>query len=139
MNRTVVIGPYPPTADPRGDVVLALVRKLRAGGSTVVVVSPDPSAAPHLGDPTTRVGAIRVARVLWGADRAVWFADAGRRVLPAARRALARVPVVEVPVSVGWPRRCASPPLERWRAGAPTLARSLAARVRDLASRPGRR
>lgn len=135
MTRTVIVGPYPPTADPRGDVVLALVRMLRAGGSTVEVVSTDPSAAPHHGDPTTRAGAIRVAQVLRGADRALWFADAGRRAAPAARRALARVPVVEVQVSVGWPRGATSPHLERWRAGAPTLARSLAARVR--VAKPG--
>ncbi|MFA5882740.1 MAG: hypothetical protein WDA60_02715 [Acidimicrobiia bacterium] len=139
MTRVVVIGPYPPTADPAGDAVLALVRELRAGGDTVEVVSPVPSAAPHHGDPATWAGASRVARAVRGADRVVWFGapDEGAVASP-LRRALATVPRVEhrpgptgtreAPTGDrGWTVR-----LARARAGGPTFVRTVADRVRRL-------
>ena len=139
MTRVVVIGPYPPTADPAGDTVLALVRQLRAGGDTVEVVSPVPSAAAHHGDPATWAGATRVAGAVRGADRVVWFGAVGDgAVASPLRRALAGVPRVEhrpgpagtraaPPGDGGWTARVA-----RVRAGGPTFVRTVADRVRRL-------
>ena len=127
MSRVVVLGPYPPAADPAADTVLATVRALRAAGETVSVVSTDPSAAPAWGDPTRPGGARRVARALRGADRVVWFAPAAARPRGTARRALARVPTVErrmiaahPTVATSWTGR-----VRRLRAGAPTWVRAL--------------
>lgn len=72
MTRVVVIGPYPPSGDPCADVALREVREHRAGGRDVVVVSPDPSAARVCARPESIRGAMRIARVLAGADIVVW-------------------------------------------------------------------
>ena len=134
MSRVVVIGPYPPTADPAGDAVLAFVREQRAAGAVVEVVSPEPSAALHHGDPATRIGATRVARAVRGADRVVWFAAPGGTAAAAPlRRALATVPRVEqrrlpapaVARRAGWGDRTA-----RVRAGGPTFVRTMVDRAR---------
>lgn len=154
MTRVVVIGPYPPTADPGGDVVLAQVRRMRAEGLSVDVVSSEPSAAGSHGRPDSVVGAARIARVVRGADRVLWFPERGigRRAAWPLRRALATVPRLEcvtgapaaadpgraggpfgVPEPAG-PRAWWSP--ARLRAGAPTYLRSL--RSRAARARSGR-
>lgn len=141
MTRVVVIGPYPPTADPRGDTVLAAVRRLRAEGATVTVVSPEPSAAPVWGDPADRVGATRVARAVRGADRVVWFVSHGVTPAGPLRRALAAIPTVEVrPASApaAPERRSPGAALRRARAGAPTYARTVVGRWRGVATRARR-
>lgn len=149
MTRVVVIGPFPPTADPLGDVVLARVRLLRAEGLSVDVVSSEPSAAPSHGRPDSLVGAARIARVVRRADRVLWFPDRGVGGRPAwpLRRALAATPRVERMAPE--PSRGGGPPagrepsgaraassLVRWRAGAPTALRSL--RSRAARARSGR-
>jgi hypothetical protein len=73
VTRVVVIGPYPPSGDPRADIALREVREQRAGGHDVIVVSPDPSAARMCARPESIWGATRIARVLAGADIVVWF------------------------------------------------------------------
>jgi len=124
VSRAVVVGPYPPTADPAGAVTLAEVRALRAEGHDVLVISPEPSAARVDASPQTRRGARRIAHLLRGADVAVWVGPAPPEAI---ERALRDVPDVR--------RHAASPPiaeppsvadrLERLRAGTPTFARSL--------------
>lgn len=116
MTRAVVVGPYPPTADPLGDATLARVRELRAEGYVVEVVSPAPSAAHHHFRTDTVRGRWRLGRVTRGADRVV--------VIPAATNDAGR-PVSEVPGASGARER-----FERWRAGAPTLARTALGKVR---------
>ena len=141
MTRVVVIGPYPPTADPVGDVVLGVVRELRGAGAVVEVVSPEPSAAPYHGDPATWAGATRVARAVRGADRVVWFGAPGDATVAAPlRRALATVPRVEhrlVPPAPADPIAAAGVPRGGWttrvarlRAGGPTFVRTMADRAR---------
>lgn len=136
--RVVVIGPYPPTADPAGDDVLACVRRWRTEGARVVVVSPEPSAAHHHGDPATWAGAMRVSRVVRGADRVVWFDDSRRATATPLRGALARVAHVEHR-ALGSTQRATQGRAWRWslsrvRAGAPTAARSIVGRLRRARS-----
>jgi hypothetical protein len=135
MTRVVVIGPYPPTDDPAGDAVLETVRRLRADGATVTVVSPTPSAAPEHGDARRWAGARRIARVVRGADRVVWFATEGATPAPPLRRALARVASVDCRLVGTGPHPTAEGPdgsvsaRARWlRAGLPTYLRTLRAR-----------
>lgn len=126
MIRVVVVGPYPPAADPVADAVLATVCDLRAAGATVVVASPRPSAAPLTADPTTRTGAARLAPVVAGADRVVWFAPPGARPHRRLARALARVEVAAHPVAAPAPRGPGfGDRVRRLRAGAPTWVRGL--------------
>lgn len=127
--RIVVVGPYPPSADPVADTVLAGVRDLRTGATVVDVVSPVPSAASVTADPTTWRGARRIARVARSADRVVWYAPADarpafplRRFL-AAGRTLERRAVLAPPP--GRDRRGPVRRLRRARAGAPTLVRTV--------------
>lgn len=132
MTRVVVLGPYPPSADPAADAVLAGVRDLRTGGTDVDVVAPLPSAAPVTADPTTWRGAWRIARLVRSADRVVWYAPADarpafplRRVLAAGRTLERRA--VPAPPS-GRDRPGPARHLRRARAGAPTLARTVLSR-----------
>ena len=126
MTRVVVVGPYPPAADPVADTVLATVRDLRAAGATVVVASPRPSAAPLTADPTTRTGAARLAPVVAGADRVVWFAPPAARPHRRLRRRLDGVELTVHPVAAPGP---SGPGLagraRRLRAGAPTWVRGV--------------
>ncbi len=116
--RVLVVGPYPPTVDPVGAVVLRHVRALRRRGDggvggdgvdDVEVLSPAPSAAHHaadLGDPR---GALRLRRAARDRDLVVvhYTSDlvaglgTGRRqraTLAVWRRALRDVPRIEVVV-----------------------------------------
>lgn len=106
MKRAVVVGPYPPTADPLGDVTLARVRELRTEGYDVEVVSPAPSAARHHFRRDTVWGRWRLGRVTRGADVVVVIPTDGRQVSAPLRMARVREHA------------------ERWRAGAPTLVRT---------------
>jgi hypothetical protein len=105
--RVLVAGPYPPTPDPVGDVVLEHVRLLRRGGDAVTVVSPKPSAAHMTADLTTPRGSAELARLARGANLLVvhYTSDlavaSGPRVLRTAagvalRRALKSVDRIEV-------------------------------------------
>jgi hypothetical protein len=130
VSRAVVVGPYPPTADPAGAITLAEVRALRAHGHDVLVVSPEPSAARVDASPDSRRGARRIARLVRGADIVVWVGatppatiEAALRDVPEVRRHAASPPGAE-PLSV--PDR-----LELLRAGTPTFLR----RVRPRFSR----
>jgi hypothetical protein len=111
MTRAVVVGPYPPTADPLGDITLARVRDLRAQGYSVDVVSPEPSAARHHFRADTVLGRWRLGRVTRGADLVV------------------TVPNDET-VSASTPTFGVRERVERWRAGAPTLVRSALGKLR---------
>ena len=83
-------------------------------------------------------GAVRIARAVRGTDLVVWFTDGDghRGAAWPLRRALATVPRVECVVRSGQvapvpdERRAMGARLARARAGAPTLVRSLSARVR---------
>ena len=129
MSRAVVVGPFPPTADPAGAITLAEVRRLRADGHDVLVISPEPSAARVDASPDSRHGVRRIARLLRGVDLVVWV---GAEPPPAVERVLREVPEV---------RRHAAPPMstdsssvadrmELLRAGIPTFVRSLTRRHR---------
>jgi hypothetical protein len=133
MTRAVVVGPYPPAADPATAITLAEVRALRADGHDVLVISPASSAAPVAADPRTRRGARHIRRLLRGADLVVWV---GPEPAGAASRALHDAADVRV-------RRTAPPPArsrgvlrpaldaaELLRAGTPTFVRSLPCRRR---------
>ena len=109
MTRAVVVGPYPPTADPLGDVTLTRVRELRAQGYDVVVISPAPSAARRHFRTDTVWGRWRLGRVTRGADLVVVVPADGPAVAGSPRLDLAHRPRAR---------------MERWRAGAPTLART---------------
>jgi len=124
VSRAIVVGPYPPTADPAGAVTLAEVRALRAEGLDVLVISPEPSAARVDACPQTRHGARRIARLVRGADVVVWVGPE-----PPAAVARALRDVADVRVHAASPQPRPSPGiaerLERLRAGAPTFVRSL--------------
>ena len=128
MSRVVVVGPYPPTADPAGAITLAEVRALRADGHDVLVISPDPSAARVDASPRTRRGARRITHLVKGADLVLWV---GTEPPPAIERVLRAVPEVRVHAA---PTSTESPSvaerLELLRAGAPTFVRSLLRRAR---------
>ena len=102
------MGPYPPTADPLGDVTLARVRELRTEGYDVEVVSPAPSAARHHFRTDTVWGRWRLGRVTRGADVVVVVSNDGRRSFGVAAN-------VHASFANG---------LQRWRAGAPTFVRT---------------
>ena len=94
-GRTVVFGEYPPTPGPAAAATLATVRDLVAGGRTVEVVSPVPSAAHHHADPRGLRGSVALARRTAGADALVahldpflLLADPDRPRQAPARRAL---------------------------------------------------
>jgi hypothetical protein len=127
VTRVVVAGPYPPTADPVATEVLDEVRALRRTGATVLVVSPQPSAAPVTADPTTRAGRAHLARLVVGADRFCWYAPPGARPSGRLARALLRVPEVVVhPVAAQAPPRPGpGARLRRVRAGLPTWVRGV--------------
>ena len=124
MSRAVVVGPYPPTADPAGAVTLAEVRALRAEGLDVLVISPEPSAARVDASPQTRHGARRIAQLVRGADVVVWVGPE-----PPAAVARALRDVADVRMRAASPQPRPSPGiterLELLRAGAPTFVRSL--------------
>ena len=113
MKRALVVGPYPPTADPLGDVTLARVRELRAQGYDVEVVSPAPSAARRHFRTDTMWGTWRLGRVARGADVVVMVEPTDGRAVSAPGRT-----------------RGVRERVERWRAGAPTLARTGLAKLR---------
>ncbi len=126
MTRVVVVGPFPPTADPAADAVVAAVRDLRASGATVLVVSPRPSAAPLTADPTTRAGAARLVPVVAGADRVVWFATPGARPHRRLGRRFDGVELIVHPVAAPAPPGPGpADRVRRLRAGAPTWVRGL--------------
>jgi hypothetical protein len=140
--RAVVISPYPPTPDARGDVALEVVRELRHQGVEVDVVSPEPSAARYRARPDSLFGALRLCRITRGADRVVIVGDTTFLVrrTPTSRalaRAFSRLAVEPVAGPASGPR----PPgavdlslatwMERLRSGGPTLLRTVAARVRS--------
>jgi hypothetical protein len=153
--RAVLVGPYPPSADPGADAVLAEVRAWRAQGYSVEVISPHPSAAHHHARPDTLAGAIRIARIVRAADLVVMAAlmPGRRRALVARRiieRALCRSPRVEwCPVRLDGNRITEEPAgargdrlgglPARLRAGAPTFVRSTWADLRGVARRFRRR
>ena len=131
MSRAVVVGPYPPTADPSGAVTLAEVRALRAAGHDVLAISPEPSAARVTASPTTRRGARRIAQLVRGADLVVWV---GPQPTGVVERALRTVPEVRVHTAtpVTSPPHRGGERLQLARAGAPTLLRSLTSRRSDI-------
>jgi hypothetical protein len=105
--RTLVVGPYPPSADPVAAAVLRHVRDLRASGDECEALSLTPSAAPHHADLTRTRGALTLGRLTRGRGRVVVHytseiapgpgPDAVRRLtLLAWRRALDAVAQVEV-------------------------------------------
>ena len=124
MSRAVVVGPYPPTADPAGAVTLAEVRALRAEGLDVLVISSEPSAARVDASPQTRHGARRIAQLVRGADVVVWVGPEPPGAVVRALRDVADVRMhaasPQPPPSPGIAQR-----LELLRAGAPTFVRSL--------------
>jgi hypothetical protein len=104
---TLVVGPYPPSADPVAAVVLGHVRELRRSGDLCDVVSPAPSAARHHADLARPKGVLALARLTRGHDRVVVHytgdlvpapaPDPVRRIMLAAwRRALEGVRNIEV-------------------------------------------
>ena len=124
MTRAVVVGPYPPTADPAGVLALAEVRALRAEGHDVLVISPEPSAARVDADPATRRGARRIARLVRGADLVVWVGPESPEGVERALRDVGEVRTHRTAPPL------ASPPgvterIKLLRAGAPTFVRSL--------------
>jgi hypothetical protein len=124
VSRAVVVGPYPPTADPAGAVALAEVRALRAAGHDVLVISPAPSAARVTASPDTRRGARQIERLVRGADIVVWI---GLEPPDVVRRALRAVPDVRVHTTTSVPTSSVGV-VERvklLRAGAPTFVRSV--------------
>ena len=129
MSRAVVVGPYPPTGDPIGEITLAEVRALRADGHDVLVISPEPSAARVYASPHARRGARRIARLLRGADIVVWVGAAPPGVI---ERALRDVPDSRTRSATPMRRR---PPglaerMQLLRAGSPTFVRGLLRRSR---------
>lgn len=146
MTRVVVIGPYPPTADPRADVTLAQVRTWRATGAQVHVVSPSRSAAHHNLRLDTAWGALRLGGIVRDADRVVVVGDvtepAGTVAARIVRWNLARARVVDLVTVASEPtgpadhhQICAIAGLgvgqivALARAGGPTLARTILRRV----------
>lgn len=140
-RRLVVVGPYPPSPDPRADEVVALVRRSRAEGWRVDVVSPEPSAAAHHGRPGRVHGAWRIGRVARGADRVVLYGGGagGPFAGPVLRRALAHVPEVEWVDATSWAggrtRVSVVDGLARVRAGAPTFVRTVTGEIRSRVAR----
>jgi len=135
VTRAVVIGPFPPTADPRGDAVLADVRARRGAGVEVDVVSPYPSAAKYHARPDSVTGAIRIARATRGADVVVVYPFHARHGVAATLaphvlgRALARAGRVEHVAGVDAgpvpPRRpTVAMAVRRLGAGLPTFVRT---------------
>jgi hypothetical protein len=66
--RIVVYGDYPPFSTPSATATLDTVRNYLAAGRAIEVVSPKPSAAHHHADPGNPVGAVRLARIVGGAE-----------------------------------------------------------------------
>jgi hypothetical protein len=130
VRRAVVVGPYPPTADPAGAITLAEVRALRADGYDVLVISRERSAARVDASPRTRRGARRIARLVQGADLVLWV---GAEPPPAViERVLRDVGELRMRTTTTAPSAGPSPGvgdrLELLRAGAPTLLRSVGRR-----------
>jgi hypothetical protein len=124
MSRAVVVGPYPPTADPAGAITLAEVRALRAAAHDVVVVSREPSAARVAASPTTRRGARRIARLVRGADIVVWVGAEPPAVVERAWHAVGEVRVHTTVSTTSTPHGSVES-MRLVRAGAPTFARSI--------------
>jgi hypothetical protein len=124
VSRAVVVGAFPPTADPAGAITLAEVRGLRAEGHDVLVISPEPSAARVDASPYTRRGARRVASLVRGADLVVWVGAEPPGII---ERALRDVPDVRThaTTSLSTPAHTFADRLKLLRAGAPTFLRSL--------------
>jgi hypothetical protein len=142
--RVVVISPYPPTVDARGDVALEIVRDLRRARVDVDVVSPEPSAARHHAPPGTWRSTVRLLRLVRGADRVVIVGDASFLTGRAATsrflaRAFSRLAVDVVPgPPTAWPppgpvEESIAGRMERLRSGAPTFVRTV---VRGRSRRP---
>ena len=129
MSRAVVVGPYPPTADPAGAISLDEVRALRAAGHDVVVISPEPSAARVTAPPYTRRGARRIAQLVRGADVVVWVGADPPASVARALGSVADVRIVAAPVATPSARDLAEQ-MELVRAGGPTFVRSLRRRRR---------
>jgi len=129
VSRAVVVGPYPPTADPAGATTLAEVRALRAVGHDVLVISPEPSAARVTASPSTWRGARRIVRLVRDADVVIWVGGAPPEVIA---RALRDVPDVRTHAAA--PRAPSEPGfadrVELVRAGGPTFVRSFRLRPR---------
>ena len=134
----MVVGPYPPTADPAGAVTLAQVRALRADGHDVLVISPEPSAARVNAAPHTRRGARRIAHLVRDAEIVVWVGAPPPDVVARALRAVPDVRRHDAPPLVIEPPGVAER-VELLRAGAPTLLRSLRLRRRSGTARRGGR
>jgi hypothetical protein len=128
VSRAVVVGPYPPTADPAGAVTLAEVRALRADGHDVLVISPEPSAARVDAAPHTRRGARRIAHLVRDAEIVVWVGAPPPEVVARALRAVLDVRTHRTMSAASEPTSVADR-LELLRAGAPTFVRSLARRA----------
>lgn len=71
--KVVVYGEYPPFSSPGATATLATVRRLLEAGREIEVVSPQPSAAHHHADAGNPVGAIRLARIVGGAELVARF------------------------------------------------------------------
>lgn len=106
---SLVVGPYPPSADPVAAAVLRHVRELRGSRDFCDVVSVLPSAARHHADLTRPRGALALGRLTRDRDRVVVHytgelapapgRDAVRKLTLAAwRRALGAVPRIDVVV-----------------------------------------
>jgi hypothetical protein len=131
MTRVVVVGPYPPTADPAGAVTLTEVRAVRAAGHDVLVLSPEPSAARAHAPPTTRRGARRIASLVRGADVVVWVGAEPPAVVARVLRDVADVRMHATATQSAPSRGVVRLAIERMkviRAGAPTWVRSLSGR-----------
>ena len=128
MSRAVVVGPYPPSADPSSAITLAEVRALRDAGHDVVVVSPEPSAARIAASPSTRRGERRIARLVRGAAIVVWVGTDPPGAVARAMRDGPDVRAITSPDAEARSRGIAELTVERVklaRAGAPTFVRSL--------------
>jgi hypothetical protein len=117
--RVVVYGEYPPFPTPGAAATLATVRDLLAAGREIEVVSPQPSAAHHHADPGNPKGAVRLARLVGGAelvarlDPGILGQTGGRRG-PAAARAATGLAVRRARTATVHLPPLTAPPAGKW-------------------------
>lgn len=117
-QRVVVFGEYPPFRTPAAEATLATVRALLEAGREIEVVSPRPSAAHHHADPGSPRGAIRLARIVGGAefvarlDPGILGESGGRG--PAAARAATGLAVRRASSAIIWLSPLTARPAARW-------------------------
>jgi hypothetical protein len=84
--RVLLIAPYPPPFDARTRAALQEVRRLRAAGDHVEVLTPAPTAAAHHRELGSWAACASIARLVRGFDRVLVAEDLA--VLPPLRAAL---------------------------------------------------